>query len=267
MEDIILKPIGIVLSDISQPDKMPLGGSRAVIQIYNEYIEGLKGIEENSHIWVISWFHQAPRGILRTVPGRINPDLPEYGVFGLRSFVRPNPIGLSLSELERVEGNLLYVRGLDAIGGTPVLDVKPYYENDIVFSPDTPYIKGKSREVRQAVITKQTRTHHREDCRELHIAVRMAVLAEEYLGKLNHNDLKVSVSGPLCLGDCIQGITRARLSNPARFTFAYDPSLYQTTWSRGTRLIGISLKENLNRDQIENWPDEKIFDLNIRIER
>lgn len=261
MEQIVLNPVGMVSSEFEDPNDMPLGGTKAVIQIFPEYVDALKGIEENSHIWVICWFHKAPRDILRIVPAKVNPDLPEYGVFGLRAFARPNPIGLSLAQLERVEGNLIYVRGLDAIEGTPVLDIKPYYENDIVFSPDTPYIKGREREMRQGLIRKQVLTHHREDCRELNIAVRMAVIAEEYLGKLNHNELKVTVTGPSCLGDCVQGITRARLANPARFRFEHDDSQCRTVWSREGQSLSINLRNNPEIEQIKKWPDEQLFEI------
>jgi tRNA-Thr(GGU) m(6)t(6)A37 methyltransferase TsaA len=84
---------------------------------------GLADIEEWSHLWVIYWFHlnshfrpkvEAPRSDKRR------------GVFATRSPYRPNPIGLSAVALERVEGRILHVRGMDMIDGTPVLDIKPY---------------------------------------------------------------------------------------------------------------------------------------------
>lgn len=264
MEDIILKPVGIVVSDFEEPDHMPLGGAVAVIEIYPEYAPALKGLEENSHLWVLSWFHKAPRDILRIVPAKVNPDLPEYGVFGLRAFARPNPIGLSLAELERIEDNKVYVRGLDAIGGTPVLDIKPYYENDIVFSPDTPYIKGKSREMRQGMLLKQARTHHREECRELYVAVRMAVIAEEKLGKLNSDDLSVTVVGPPCLGDCIQGITRSRLAHPTRFSYHNDPTLHRSIWQRKEEVLTVTLKNNPNMEKLMQGMDEEIMEIDFK---
>lgn len=264
MDDIVLQPVGIVKSEFTEPDHMPLGGAIAVIEIDPRYVPALKGLEENSHIWVLSWFHKAPRDVLRVVPAKVNPNLPEYGVFGLRSFARPNPIGMSLAELERIEGNLVYVRNLDAIGGTPVLDIKPYYENDIVFSPDTPYIKGKSREMRMALCLKQARTHHREECRELYAAVRMAVIAEEQLGKLNSNDLNVTVQGLPCLGDCIQGVTRARLSHPARFSYRYDASLCRTIWQKEERALTITLKDGIDLEALMQANDEAIMEVIIK---
>ncbi|MDD3024178.1 MAG: tRNA (N6-threonylcarbamoyladenosine(37)-N6)-methyltransferase TrmO, partial [Syntrophomonadaceae bacterium] len=138
---------------------------------------------------------------------------------------------------------------------------KPYYENDIVFSPDTPYIKGKNREIRQGIMRKQAFTHHREDCPELYIAVRMAIIAEEELGKLNSVELKVAVSGPSCLGDCIQGITRSRLAHPVRFAFEHDDNQCRTVWSRAGQSLSITLKNHPELEHIKNCLDEQLFEI------
>ncbi len=259
MEDIVLKPVGQVVSQTDNPDEMPLGGLTAVIEVYPQYAAALKGLEENSHIWVLAWFHKAPRDILRVNPVKVNPDLPEYGVFALRAFARPNPVAMSLAKLEKIEENLLYVSGLDAVGGTPVLDIKPYYENDIVFSPDTPYIRGKDREMRQGLIKKQAIVYHQEECQDLHIAVRMAVIAEDHLGKLNSPDLNVQVKGSLCLGDCIQGISKARLANPPRFSFCFSPDCAETKWTKDTAELIITLREIPGNLDFESLSDGELF--------
>lgn len=259
MEDIVLKPVGQVISETENPDNMPLGGQTAVIEVFSEYAAALKGLEENSHIWVLAWFHKAPRDILRVTPVKVNPDLPEYGVFALRAFARPNPVAMSLARLEKIEGNLVYVSGLDAVGGTPILDIKPYYENDIVFSPDTPYIKGKDRGMRYGLLKKQAVLHHQEECRDLSIAVRMAVIAEDYLGKLNSPDLIVQVKGSLCLGDCIQGMSKARLANPPRFSFSFSPDCSMTKWTKGAAELTITLQEITENLDIEKIRDEELF--------
>lgn len=133
MNAIELRPIGNVCSEESCTEEISLQGSRAVIEIFPEYAAALDRIDENSHLWILSWFHEARRDVLATSPKRVNPDLPVYGVFALRTPSRPNPIGLSLVRLEAVAGNRLFVSGLDAVNGTAVLDIKPYYEHDIVF--------------------------------------------------------------------------------------------------------------------------------------
>ncbi|MDD2510941.1 MAG: tRNA (N6-threonylcarbamoyladenosine(37)-N6)-methyltransferase TrmO [Syntrophomonas sp.] len=264
MEEIVLKPVGQVLSSAEEPEDMPLGGLEAVIEIFPEYLEALKGIEENSHIWVLSWFHKAPRDLLRVKPGRINPELPEYGVFALRAYGRPNPIGLSLARLERVEGHRLYLKGLDAIGGTPVIDIKPYFENDAVFSPLTSYIKGKNREIRQGILSKRALVHHQEECRYLPLAVRMAIIAEDYLGKLNSLDLFVRVRGSVCLADCIQGISRARLANPPRFSFQQTEENMESEWKRGKSTLLLRLKSDAELEGLELREDQELFHIEYR---
>jgi len=90
-------------------------------------IEGLDGIEGFSHVYVLFWLNEVtnqPRALKFHPRGRM--DMPLLGVFAIRTSQRPNPIGLTLVQLLKVEGNTLLVRGLDAYDGTPVLDIKPF---------------------------------------------------------------------------------------------------------------------------------------------
>jgi tRNA-Thr(GGU) m(6)t(6)A37 methyltransferase TsaA len=105
------------------------------IEILPGFAEALDGLEAFSHAFVISYFHLLPedaKGLVKVKPRRhrregVAPeDVPTVGVFATDSPARPNPIGLSLVEIVRREGNLLVVRGLDLYDGTPVLDIKPY---------------------------------------------------------------------------------------------------------------------------------------------
>lgn len=96
------------------------------IIIYPEYADGLDGIEELDHIHVLYWMHglsEKDRKALKVHP-RGDMDRPLTGVFSLRSPVRPNPIGLTRVRLLKREGNQLLVEGLDALDGSPVVDVK-----------------------------------------------------------------------------------------------------------------------------------------------
>lgn len=93
----------------------------------------LDGIEEYSHIFMLFWMHlvsQTERRKLKTHP-RHRLDVPEVGIFSVRERSRPNPIGLAVVELLERRENVLKVRGLDALDGTPVLDIKPYDYIDI----------------------------------------------------------------------------------------------------------------------------------------
>lgn len=124
-EKFVLTSIGHVKTDAlgnQVKDK-----SRISQIILNEnLVEGLDGIEDFSHIFVLFWLNEVankPRGLKLHPRGRM--DMPLLGVFALRTNLRPNPIGLTLVELLKVEGNVLTIRGLDAFDGTPVLDIKP----------------------------------------------------------------------------------------------------------------------------------------------
>ncbi|MBS7645248.1 MAG: tRNA (N6-threonylcarbamoyladenosine(37)-N6)-methyltransferase TrmO [Candidatus Bathyarchaeia archaeon] len=104
-------------------------GESAYIRIYPEYEAALKGLDEYSHLIILYWMHLRDtfedRRTLTVKPGR-HRGAPEMGVFGTRSPSRPNPIGLCVARLERLEGATLKVRDLDAYEGTPIIDIKPY---------------------------------------------------------------------------------------------------------------------------------------------
>jgi len=109
--------------------------SESTIEIASEFQDALDGLQGFSHIFVLSYLNQLwPEqiGPLKVRPRRLLAkgfrleDLPLVGVFAIGSPTRPNPIGLTLVELVKIEGPKLRVRGLDCFDGTPVLDIKPY---------------------------------------------------------------------------------------------------------------------------------------------
>ncbi len=124
---IILKPIGFVRTEAAG-DEVKDKSHLSEIFVDCELTSALEGILGFSHVFVLFWLHEitdTQRKTLRVHPrGRL--DLPLVGVFSARTNLRPNPIGLTLCELVKVESNIITVRGLDAFNGTPVLDVKPY---------------------------------------------------------------------------------------------------------------------------------------------
>ncbi|HOB12054.1 MAG TPA: tRNA (N6-threonylcarbamoyladenosine(37)-N6)-methyltransferase TrmO [Syntrophomonadaceae bacterium] len=263
MEAISLHPIGYVISPVSEPKDMPPGGVAAEIEVLPQYQPGLLRVEENSHLWIQSWFHMASRDQLIAHP-RGNQHLPEYGVFAMRSPGRPNPIALSLTKLIKLENNKLYVERLDAVNGTPVLDIKPYFENDIIFSPRTPYIPGKTRTSHQDTLLRQALAHHQEKCPSLYLAVRMALVADEVFGHLNNPELMINVTGSACLADTIQGLTRARLANPARFFYDFSTSLHQTIWTMNGR--GTLTLTWLGNTDIMECADEELFSMDFKLD-
>ncbi len=99
------------------------------VRIFDDFYDGLKGLNTFSHLFILYWFHlreeEEERKVLKVVPKR-HPGAPEVGVFASRSPSRPNPIGLCVVELVKIEKNTLFVKGLDAFEGSPVIDIKPY---------------------------------------------------------------------------------------------------------------------------------------------
>ncbi|NLG32952.1 MAG: tRNA (N6-threonylcarbamoyladenosine(37)-N6)-methyltransferase TrmO [Syntrophomonadaceae bacterium] len=263
-QPILLNPIGIVKTGKENPREVPVSGRQlAEVEIFPPYRQGLLRIEANSHLWLLLWFHKADRHVLSTVPHRMNPNLPEYGVFGLRAPNRPNPIGLTLVELDSVEEGVLRVIGLDAIKGTPVLDIKPYFEHDIVFSPTTPHISAVDYRVRWSMFLKQALVHHQEPCTDLYLGVRMAITAEQIMGHLNTPELKVSVIGTLCLADTLQGLSRARLASPARFTFQENRDLSCSVWENHQYRLSLTANKGFSAEELESLADSQLFVINI----
>jgi tRNA-Thr(GGU) m(6)t(6)A37 methyltransferase TsaA len=124
---ITLSPIGFVRTQAigdEVKDKLHL----SEIFLDCELTPALEGIADFSHVFILFWLHKISSKQRKTL--KVHPrgrrDLPLLGVFATRTNLRPNPIGLTLCELVKAEGNVLTVRGLDAFDGTPVLDVKPY---------------------------------------------------------------------------------------------------------------------------------------------
>jgi tRNA-Thr(GGU) m(6)t(6)A37 methyltransferase TsaA len=130
MAEYIVRPIGVVRSVLKDPADAPkqgaLTGQEAEIVVDPAYLPALEGLDRGrGKIIVICWMHFADRGRLKVHP-RDQEELPERGVFSTRSPHRPNPVSLHTVTLLSVVGNVLRVRGMDAIDGTPVVDIKPH---------------------------------------------------------------------------------------------------------------------------------------------
>lgn len=128
MEEIVLRPIGVVRSPYRTREDVPRGlGTRqeaeGTIELRAELADGLRDIEGFSHLFVLWVFDRAEGYELN---GTNPTDGLPHGVFATRSPQRPNPIGLTVVELLGREGPRLRVRGVDMLDGSPVLDLKPY---------------------------------------------------------------------------------------------------------------------------------------------
>ncbi len=129
LADVILRPIGVVRNRVKEPMRHGWEEVRSRIVLRRELAEALLGLDGYSHIQVLFWPHQVPEEVRGSKP-RLHPlddpANPLQGVLATRSQIRFNPILASVVPLLRVKDNVLEVRGLDAVDGSPVLDVKPY---------------------------------------------------------------------------------------------------------------------------------------------
>ncbi len=122
---IVLRPIGYVEREESEigPPPEELQARPARIVLDPALVEGLLGLEPGSDVLVLYWLHRANGYRLQLHP-RDDPAQPLRGVFATRTQYRPNPIGVTTVRIRRIEGNVLEVIGLDALDGSPVLDIK-----------------------------------------------------------------------------------------------------------------------------------------------
>jgi len=128
MDNVIYNPIGIIHSPYKEIEGMPIQpcgvtGVRGSVEIKHEYVHGLKDIDGFSHIILLYHFHISKGYSLEIIP--FLDDHPK-GVFATRAPKRPNPIGLSIVKLIKVEDNILHIEDVDILDNTPLLDIKPY---------------------------------------------------------------------------------------------------------------------------------------------
>ncbi len=126
-EPIMLHPVGIIHSPFSGPGEAPRQGRGttilSTIEIYPEYAPALGTLSGISHIWVLYWMDRADRDLLLARRSDWKEARP---VFSIRSPARPNPIALSIGRVISVEGLVVTVTGIEALDGSPVIDIKPY---------------------------------------------------------------------------------------------------------------------------------------------
>jgi len=120
--------IGVIHTPFSKREGMPIqpaggAGIRGTVELFNEYRAGLKDLNGFSNIVLLYHFHRSQGFNLHLVPYL---DSEMRGLFATRAPRRPNPIGLSVVQLDRIEGSVLHIQNVDILDGTPLLDIKPY---------------------------------------------------------------------------------------------------------------------------------------------
>ena len=129
LPDITFSPIGVIRNRISQPVPHGWENTTSYILLYPDLADTLLGLDSYSHLLVLFWMHQIPENILGSklrLHPMDNTQLPLQGILATRSQMRSNPIGVTVVPLLGIKDTVIRVRGLDAIDGTPVIDIKPY---------------------------------------------------------------------------------------------------------------------------------------------
>ncbi len=208
-------PIGKVVSSVGEGDEMPIDGVPASIEIYPEYEAGLAGIESNTHLIVLGWFHRADRTSLSLSRhgGR------GRGVFGMRSPGRPNPVGLTSARVLGVEGRVVRLDHLDMIDGTPIVDIKRYSPGwDSIFSARTardtehPGNRNQASFLRDMLF--EAENFHGERCVGAALGARMVDQAIHHWGIAKKEPaLRVAWGPDGCINDALQAITGATSGN------------------------------------------------------
>lgn len=123
-----MKPIGTIHTPFTEPEGMPIQpkgaiGVKGTVELFQEFQAGLKDLDGFSHIILLYLFHKSEGFNLQVIPFL---DTSSRGVFASRAPKRPNPIGISVVQLDRIEKGVLYIRNVDILDGTPLLDIKPF---------------------------------------------------------------------------------------------------------------------------------------------
>jgi tRNA-Thr(GGU) m(6)t(6)A37 methyltransferase TsaA len=152
MQEIRYRPIGIIHTPFKEAERIPIqprgaSGIKGTVELFREYSAGLKDVDGFSRIILIYHFHLSKEYSLETRPFM---DEENHGIFAMRAPARPNPIGISVVRLVRVEDNILHIEDVDIVDGTPLLDIKPYVPDfDSYEAQRIGWLSTKSQHVRK----------------------------------------------------------------------------------------------------------------------
>jgi tRNA-Thr(GGU) m(6)t(6)A37 methyltransferase TsaA len=158
MSELLVKSIGVIKTPFNKNEGMPIQpigakGVQAIIEMHAEYVEGLNDLVGFSHIILIYQFHKSNGYSLKTKPFM---DDQLRGVFATRAPRRPNPIGISVVKLNKIENNIIHIENIDVLNDTPLLDIKPYIPGiDNALDVRLGWLDGKSEEMRIKISDKR----------------------------------------------------------------------------------------------------------------
>ena len=126
MEEIKFKPIGFARNDEKEPRFGSFSDKITEVVVDEKFTDALTGIEDYSHVIIVYWMDKVKGHVITHRP-QGNPEVPIIGIFSCRCPSRPNPIAMTTVKLVGHEGNIIKVKGLDILDGTPIIDIKPYW--------------------------------------------------------------------------------------------------------------------------------------------
>lgn len=126
MEEIRIKPIGFVKNNVKEHRFGNFADEISEIVIDEKFADALDGIEDYSHVIIVYWMDKIKDYVIKHQP-QGNPNVPVVGIFACRCPRRPNPVAITTVKLLGRKGNIITVKGLDVLDGTPVIDIKPYW--------------------------------------------------------------------------------------------------------------------------------------------
>ncbi len=125
-KEISLRPIGVARNSEKEPRFGSFAGLVSEIIVNEKFTNALNGIEDYSHVIIVYWMDKVKSYVITHRP-QGNPNVPVVGILACRCPPRPNPIAVTTVELLERKGNMIRVKGLDILDGTPIIDVKPYW--------------------------------------------------------------------------------------------------------------------------------------------
>jgi tRNA (Thr-GGU) A37 N-methylase len=257
---ISMEPIGIIHSEKKRGDRHDPMLYPAQIEIWPHLKEALYRLDEHSHIWIICWFQPSKPFSPRISAFHAHEEAGVFGALALRSPNHPNPIALSLCQLISLNDHLIDVDRLDAYDGTPVLDVKPYFSYDMAFSARVPHIQNRDQAHQRASLQQIGFAYHGEACPGLSLAVRMALIVQNKGLVLTDPQLSLDIWGDPCLADCLQGLCRARLSHPPRFSYQKN-DISVCRFIQEANILSIEVLPSVPQDpeRIMELPSDALF--------
>lgn len=265
-----IKPIGVVHSPVTETKKVPKHGvPSATIEIFDEYLPALHGLEKFSHIYLMCFFHKSDRGVMRIDLDKIQfkyvgCDDPPLGVFAGRSPSRPNPVSLTIVKIKSFEGNFITVENCDAVDGTPVVDIKPYNGGiDRIMNIKGPTNVPKSFEMKMVWVRRIIKNVTGRDDRLSKAIARAFVDAFERGFDYRAKKIRIKVAGvpelidsAIFLADATFSSGRISVGRKREFGISFDD---------GRRKIEYRLLRDLGKfrsdDDVLSGPIGEVFDI------